>query len=189
MQDEESGIWIDIQNSTPDGLETSKFVRRQLELYPEMKPIVLVLKQQLKLHNFNETYTGGMASYTLLCLVISYFQQFYASGCNDILLGEHLFNFYRIFSDDFKHDELGISVRENGFVFLREDSDLQTGSLICVENPTQPSKDLGLGVRDMKTIQQLWVQTLNSIYDLKTTPDKSILKNIVFGKHPRMHLL
>jgi len=48
-----------------------------------------------------------------------------------------------MYADGFDFENIGISVRETGFVFQREESDLNTGSLICVENPINPSKDLG----------------------------------------------
>ena len=44
LVDAETGISFDIQNSTSDGLETTKFIRKQLQLYPEIQPITLVLK-------------------------------------------------------------------------------------------------------------------------------------------------
>jgi DNA polymerase sigma len=44
VTDKESGISIDIQNSSADGIETAKIVISLCKQYPEIRPIILILK-------------------------------------------------------------------------------------------------------------------------------------------------
>jgi len=45
-----------------------------LQLYPNLKYLVIVLKQYLLQRDLNEVYTGGIGSYCLIYLVISFLQ-------------------------------------------------------------------------------------------------------------------
>ena len=44
------------------------------EIYSNLPHIVLVLKQFLVNRDLNEVFTGGLSSYSLILLVISFFQ-------------------------------------------------------------------------------------------------------------------
>jgi len=45
-----------------------------MEIYPCLPPLVLVLKQFLLQRDLNEVFTGGISSYSLILMVISFFQ-------------------------------------------------------------------------------------------------------------------
>jgi len=45
-----------------------------IQRYPNLKYLVLVLKQFLLQRDLNEVYTGGISSYCLLYLIISFLQ-------------------------------------------------------------------------------------------------------------------
>jgi non-canonical poly(A) RNA polymerase PAPD5/7 len=55
------------------GLECIELVNGYLEHYLFLKPIVLVLKNFLKIHKLNDPYTGGLSSYAILLMVVAYF--------------------------------------------------------------------------------------------------------------------
>ena len=54
--------------------------------------------------------------------------------------------FCEMYSDGFNYDDVGISVREKGFIFKREDCELNFGSKLCIENPIDITRDLGVQV-------------------------------------------
>ena len=56
------------------GLECIELVKEYTAHYPYLKPIVLVLKNLLKIHGLNDPYTGGLSSYGVVLMVVSYFQ-------------------------------------------------------------------------------------------------------------------
>ena len=46
----------------------------QIELFPCLPPLVLVLKQFLLTRELNEVFTGGISSYSLILMAISFLQ-------------------------------------------------------------------------------------------------------------------
>jgi len=67
-------VVVDITHLTDQhkGLECIQLVRHYLQVYPFMRPIVLCLKNLLKIHKLNDPYTGGLSSYGVILLVIGY---------------------------------------------------------------------------------------------------------------------
>lgn len=46
----------------------------QIEIFPCLPPLVLVLKQFLLTRELNEVFTGGISSYSLILMAISFLQ-------------------------------------------------------------------------------------------------------------------
>jgi non-canonical poly(A) RNA polymerase PAPD5/7 len=49
-------------------------VQRYLDEEPAVKPLALLIKYYLKQFGMNEPYTGGLGSYALIIMIISYLQ-------------------------------------------------------------------------------------------------------------------
>jgi len=62
LQDKETGINADISFNRTNGVYCVKLVRQLLAKYPELRPLLLVVKCFLKSRNLNETYLGGVSS-------------------------------------------------------------------------------------------------------------------------------
>jgi non-canonical poly(A) RNA polymerase PAPD5/7 len=108
-----------------------RFIKKFMILYPELKYLLIVLKAFLKIRGLNETYQGGLSSYLLTTMLISYLQEIKKiEANNNLLLSEHLFNFFHMFGIRFNYKELGISIRNGGFFFLRMDKNW--------DNPSRP---------------------------------------------------
>lgn len=69
-------------------LEIIKFINKNLSIYPEIRPILLILKRYMHINKLNSTYKGGISSYSLFLLVLSYFQYLNEN--------KHLYNFNNI---------------------------------------------------------------------------------------------
>ena len=52
--------------------EVVTYINKSLEEYPQIKPILLLLKRYFKEMNMNKNYTGGLCSYSLFLLVLSF---------------------------------------------------------------------------------------------------------------------
>ena len=59
---------LDFQNSH----ESITFINKSLNEYQQIKPILLLLKRYFKEMNMNKNYTGGLCSYSLFLLVLSF---------------------------------------------------------------------------------------------------------------------
>lgn len=84
-----NSIVVDISVFTHEhkGLATLEFVNKQLTTYPSLRPVYLFLKQLLYFTNFNESYKGGLGSFSLLLLVVHYLQRHSIAPCSN---AEHI---------------------------------------------------------------------------------------------------
>ena len=89
-----------------------------MKKYPELRPLLLVIKSFLKSRQLNETYHGGVSSFLLTMLVTAHLQRQYANGrTDDYDLGKHLVDFFEMYGTLFNYEELGISIRNGGKLF------------------------------------------------------------------------
>ena len=72
LQDKASNINVDISFNRTNGIYCVKLVKHLLKKYPELKPLLLVLKCFLKSRQLNETYHGGVGSFLLTMITTSY---------------------------------------------------------------------------------------------------------------------
>ena len=64
-----------ISAKTPSGwLVLFSIIQDQIEIFPCLEPLVLVLKQFLLQRDLNEVFTGGISSYCLILMTISFLQ-------------------------------------------------------------------------------------------------------------------
>ena len=88
------------------------FIKTGIKSYPEIRPIIKILKKVLQVKNMNNCYKGGMSSYCLFLLIYSYVKlyytmnarnsnkkEFYDFSCGSLLIG---LLFYYVMVIDFK---------------------------------------------------------------------------------------
>ena len=64
-------LWSDSHN----GLPCVDLVQQYLSETSMIEPIILVLKQMLKVWGFNDAYTGGLSSYAMFLMIVSFLQE------------------------------------------------------------------------------------------------------------------
>ena len=76
VSNDEFNFHIDISMSSENhfGLKTVELVKKYLEKYTVLKPIILALKTLLKNGSLNDPYKGGLSSYGLILMVVSFIQ-------------------------------------------------------------------------------------------------------------------
>ena len=84
------------------------FIKKEVNHYPQIKPLIKILKKLLILKNMNNSYKGGMGSYCLFLIIYSYLRMhnsFYANSNNDFNYGSLLigFLFHYVMCIDFKY--------------------------------------------------------------------------------------
>ena len=67
-------IDISIQDDKHFGLKCVDLVNNFVLQYKSLKPLVLVLKNILKISNLNDPYKGGLSSYGLILMIVSFLQ-------------------------------------------------------------------------------------------------------------------
>jgi DNA polymerase sigma len=74
MRDERSGIEVDISFGVLAGKENSKVIIDYCNKFPLARPLTLIIKYFLKQKSLNNSWSGGIGSYTLIIMIISYLQ-------------------------------------------------------------------------------------------------------------------
>lgn len=72
LQDKQTGINADLSFNRENGIYCVKLVKQLMKKYPELRPLMLVLKAFLKARQLNEAYHGGISSFLLTMLVTSH---------------------------------------------------------------------------------------------------------------------
>jgi len=66
---------FDISFNKLDGVKQIKEIQKGLEYYPELKHLMMILKLFLKQRDLNETYTGGIGSFLLFCMILTFLRE------------------------------------------------------------------------------------------------------------------
>jgi non-canonical poly(A) RNA polymerase PAPD5/7 len=134
---------MDICANRKNGYEAKKVVKKFLEDYPFIRPLIYVLKYFLRQRKLNESFTGGVSSYLLFNLLLSYTQFLLKERPKENLsLGYILVGFFQFYSYDFNFKELGISIRNEGSYF-KKGNKFAVKSPISVENFQEEDQDVG----------------------------------------------
>ena len=136
--------------------------------------MLTIIKAHLRSKGLNEVYEGGISSFTLTLMVVSYLQHCEEESC---FLSVHLIRFLRIFGEKFDYHAFGISIRAGGFYFLREDKDRSfDDGFLCVENPLDPEINIGCQTREFRLIKEEWGNaSMKFQIDYKALPTESLL--------------
>uniref|UniRef100_A0A7S1KL45 Polynucleotide adenylyltransferase n=1 Tax=Percolomonas cosmopolitus TaxID=63605 RepID=A0A7S1KL45_9EUKA len=94
------------------------FVNSQLETYPALRYLVLVVKYFLKQRGMNDAATGGMSSFGVFLMCLSMMQQHDSSFDEDLRsktsLGHLLLDFFALYGIYFNYSKVAISVTRGG---------------------------------------------------------------------------
>ena len=188
LYDAKTNLKVDISINEKDGVSAVGFIKQYKKLYPDMRIIVFILKCILKSRELNETFTGGISSYILSLLVISYFQESSKIKENENLrTWEHLLNFLELFSIKFNYKYVGISLRNGGSYFPRPDIDSECvvqirndNPVLFLEKPQDITKNLGDSVKKMNEIISVFRHVYMTLkYHSGGGSTKSFLKSII----------
>lgn len=79
LTDKETEIKVDISFNMNNGVKSADFIKSYKRRYPVLDKLVMVLKQFLLQRDLNEVFTGGISSYSLILMTISFLQVSIAS--------------------------------------------------------------------------------------------------------------
>eukprot|EP01118_Nematostelium_gracile_P012726 TRINITY_DN4692_c0_g1_i4.p1 TRINITY_DN4692_c0_g1~~TRINITY_DN4692_c0_g1_i4.p1 ORF type:complete len:192 (+),score=12.21 TRINITY_DN4692_c0_g1_i4:23-577(+) len=122
--DETTGYQIDLSFNIPNGIENTVIIKQFLKEYPSLKNLVIVIKAFLQQRALNETYSGGMGSYTLVLLLVNFLQfrdLHFESQQSHQDLGKLLKEFFEFFGTKFNYYVSGICVLDGGSYYRKRD--------------------------------------------------------------------
>ncbi len=65
---------LTVKSATHRGLQCVEIVKEYLKQFPQLQPLLLLLKYMLKLTELNDPYKGGLTSYGLLLMLVAFFK-------------------------------------------------------------------------------------------------------------------
>jgi non-canonical poly(A) RNA polymerase PAPD5/7 len=129
--------------------------------YPFLKPLFFVVKYYLYQQGLNEPYSGGMGSYALILMMVSFFQQLerIQISLKKPDLGVLLVDFLYFYGTIFDYSK-GISVKNGGSYFKKLDhahfSSSEQLSLLCIEDPNDSTNNVARATYQMNEIKSLF---------------------------------
>lgn len=140
---------VDISINQTNGIVGGRVVKGFLQSMTNgglaLRSLVLITKLFLSQRSMNEVFTGGLGSYSIVCLAISFLQMHPKIRRGEIdpekNLGVLVMEFFELYGCHFNYDEVGISVRDGGTYFSKRmrgwyNPD-RRGSL-SIEDPVDP---------------------------------------------------
>ncbi|KAH8106935.1 hypothetical protein BXZ70DRAFT_915720 [Cristinia sonorae] len=143
---------VDISINQSNGVAAGKIIKHFIQELPALRPLVLIIKSFVSQRSMNEVFTGGLGSYSIVCLVISFLQMHPKIRRGEIdpekNLGTLVMEFFELYGLYFNYHEVGISLRDGGSYYNKSQrgwSDPRSPGLLSIEDPGDPSNDISRG--------------------------------------------
>ncbi|KAG8714516.1 hypothetical protein FRC11_008161 [Ceratobasidium sp. 423] len=170
------GFKVDISLNQVNGVSAGKIINNFLTQLPALRPLVFIFKAFLSQREMNEVYNGGLGSYSVVCMVLSFLQlhpkirNAEIDPCKN--LGILLLELFQYYGDYFHYERAGISLRGGGQLFNKKargwglpQQPRQNISILSIEDPQDPSNDVSRGSYNMGRIRM----TLSGGYSALST--------------------
>ncbi|KAH9813856.1 hypothetical protein DFH28DRAFT_1096076 [Melampsora americana] len=151
------------QKARPEMDEDEEAISKVVEELGAAKCMILVIKSVLKQRGMNEVYSGGLGSYSIICLVISFLQLHPKIQRGDIdpnkNLGVLLLEFFELYGKHYNFDETGISVRQGGSYFSKIKRGWQRERqpyLLSIEDPADSTNDISGGSHNILGVRSVF---------------------------------
>ncbi|KAM8825965.1 terminal nucleotidyltransferase 4A-like [Synchiropus picturatus] len=164
LTDHETEVKVDISFNVETAVKAAQFIKSYLKKYPVLPPLIFVLKQFLLQRNLNEVFTGGIGSYSLILMALSFLQLHprIDTRRSNINLGILLIEFFELYGRHFNYGKTGIRV-DGGAYLCKEQLLLGMGmgsgsrpSMLCIQDPIQPANDVGRGSYGILQVKQVF---------------------------------
>ncbi|KAG8442643.1 hypothetical protein GDO86_011433 [Hymenochirus boettgeri] len=163
LTDRETDVKVDISFNVKTGVKAAQFIKDCVKEYALLPYLILVLKQFLLQRDLNEVFTGGISSYSLILMAISFLQlhpRIDARSTNESL-GMLLVEFFELYGRNFNYLNTGIRIRNGGAYIAKEDivkamSNGYRPSMLCIEDPLLPENDVGRSSYGAIQVQQVF---------------------------------
>ncbi|KAI4873992.1 hypothetical protein NFI96_032084 [Prochilodus magdalenae] len=163
LTDRETEVKVDISFNVETGVKAARFIKDNLKKYSVLPYLIFVLKQFLLQRDLNEVFTGGISSYCLILMAISFLQLHPRIDCrgSNINLGILLIEFFELYGRNFNYLKTGIRVKNGGAYLAKEEmmKAMTNGyrpSMLCIEDPNLPGNDVGRSSYGAMQVKQVF---------------------------------
>ena len=182
----ETNINVDISFFRKNGFSAVKTIEKVIDTFPEIKPLMLVIKYTLRQRQLNEIYKGGVSSFIIFSLIYYYIADYRKKVIDDIkkgkkepelTLGHFLVGFFDFYGFQFNYEKLGISIRNGGFLYQRTD---EGKNLLSIENFQDINQDMGKSCFKFRKVVETFKFARDSLYYPQNSPVISYLNGFIF---------
>lgn len=152
---------VDISLNQTNGIQAGQVVNRLLSHLPALQSLVMIIKLFLSQRSMNEVYTGGLGSYAIVCMAVSFLQMHPKIRAGEIDPSENLgvlvMEFFELYGHHFNYENTGISLRDGGTYFnkvARGWDDPKSPSLLSIEDPLDISNDISKSSYNMHRVRK-----------------------------------
>ncbi|KAM8841154.1 terminal nucleotidyltransferase 4A isoform 2-T2 [Spinachia spinachia] len=163
LTDQETEVKVDISFNVETGVKAASFIKDYVKMYPVLPYLIFVLKQFLLQRDLNEVFTGGISSYSLILMVISFLQLHPRIDARNPSenLGVLLIEFFELYGRHFNYLKTGIRIKSGGAYIPKEEimKAMTNGyrpSTLCIEDPLLPGNDVGRGSYGALHVKQVF---------------------------------
>ncbi|KAG0052366.1 hypothetical protein BGZ83_002705 [Gryganskiella cystojenkinii] len=182
-----SRLAIDISFNHSDGIHSGDTANKHLDETPGVRPLMFILKQFLMIHRCNNPAKGGIGSYTLMIMIVSFLQMHSSVRTAKIdpeeNLGVLLIEFLELYGRRFNFSKVGISITGQGSYFRREQAHRGGGGAgtqqprMVTLDPNDPNNNTGASVRNLRDIQHHFVRACTSLIASLRSQRQAMLSN------------
>ncbi|CAL1705450.1 unnamed protein product [Somion occarium] len=151
---------VDMSINQVNGIAAGKIIKHFLRELPALRPLVLIIKSFLSQRSMNEVFTGGLGSYSIVCLAISFLQMHPKIRRGEIdptkNLGVLMMEFFELYGCYFNYEEVGISLRDGGSYYNKQQRgwyDYRSRYLLSIEDPGDASNDISRGTYNIMKVR------------------------------------
>ena len=127
-----------INMNSNNELSSVLFIKKQLEEYPEIKPIIRLLKRYFYTKKMNSSFEGGLSSYNLFLLILSFakYQKYFNINQNQLInLGAFLIQFLEFFGKNFDFKNYLININSPCIYESINSNIYQSGKSLIILDP------------------------------------------------------
>ncbi|XP_076864584.1 terminal nucleotidyltransferase 4A isoform X2 [Brachyhypopomus gauderio] len=163
LTDQETEVKVDISFNVETGVKAARFIKDYVKKFTVLPYLIFVLKQFLLQRDLNEVFTGGISSYSLILMVISFLQLHprIEARTPNANLGVLLIEFFELYGRHFNYLKTGIRIKNGGAYMAKEDmmKAMSSGyrpSMLCIEDPLLPGNDVGRSSYGAMQVKQVF---------------------------------
>jgi non-canonical poly(A) RNA polymerase PAPD5/7 len=178
-----SGFEFDVCFNEEGGLFAIQEVVTALEHYPEIKYLFLILKIFLRQRKMHNSYTGGIGSFLLFCMLLHFLRDHKARVVRDmgtyavqnLTLSHLLLQFLLYYGVVFNYADLEIDMTKSPNIQKKKDRN-NSFSLVSPQDPTQ---NLGYACFKFYEIFRIFKNRYNYITNLEHQRGDSMLVHLI----------
>ncbi|CDQ60652.1 unnamed protein product [Oncorhynchus mykiss] len=163
LTDSLTEVKVDISFNMKNAVKAAALIKDYKKKYPVLPYLVLVLKQFLLQRDMNEVFTGGISSYCLFLIAVSFLQlHSREDACSpNANTGVLLIEFFELYGRHFNYLKTGIRIKDGGCYLSKDEVqksmlDGYRPSLLYIEDPLQPGNDVGRSSYGAMQVKQVF---------------------------------